>query len=67
MSGMSLTGYTSVKEAAKRIGLTDKRVYQLIDEKQIEATEWGRVYLVSVKSVDAYLKRRKNGTKRKKR
>lgn len=63
----ALNGYESVKEAAERIGLTDKRVYQLIKDEVLEAQLWGRVYLVSVKSVNAYLRHRKNGAKKKKR
>lgn len=71
MRRMDISGFVTVKDAAELISLTNKRVYQLIDEKKLDAVQLGREYLVKVKSVEKYLRDRngkrpaKNGNKRK--
>lgn len=60
---MEISGYATVKNAAKLIGLTNKRVYQLILEGKLEAVKLSREYLVTIKSVNKYLRDR-NGTRR---
>lgn len=74
MRRMEITGFITVKDAAEMIGLTNKRVYQLILEKKLDAVQLGREYLVKVKSVEKYLRARDgdlvvrvNGKKRSKR
>lgn len=63
---MEIPGFVTVKDAAERIGLSDKRVYQLIEEGQLEIVELGRrAYLVKVKSIDKFLRGRENGKRRK--
>ena len=64
---MDIPGFTTVKDAAEMIERTDKRVYQLIDEGKLDAVQLGREYLVKVKSVERYLRKRaksKSNTKR---
>lgn len=60
---MEISGFVTVKEAAELIGLTNKRVYQLIVEQKLDTVQLGREYLVRVKSVEKYLRAR-NGSKK---
>jgi excisionase family DNA binding protein len=59
---MEIPGFITVNDAAERINRSNKRVYQLIEEEKLDAVQLGREYLVKVKSVDAYLRKR-NGSK----
>lgn len=58
MRAMEISGFVTVKDAAKLIKLTNKRVYQLIVENKLDTVQLGREYLVKVKSVEKYLRAR---------
>lgn len=46
--------YIDTVEAAKRLGVSPRRVRQLIDEKRLPATKVGRSYIIDPADVDAF-------------
>src|SRR5258708_10830639 len=44
-------GYVSIKQAAKMLGITDKRVYRYIDLGRLSAYKSGGVFLLAEKDV----------------
>lgn len=47
--------WLSTKEAARRLGLTTRTVYRLIDEGQIPAYKFGRVIRLQANEVDRFI------------
>ncbi len=47
--------WLSTKEAARRLGLTTRTVYRLIDEGQIPAYKFGRVIRLQATEVDRFI------------
>lgn len=47
--------WLSTKEAARRLGLTTRTVYRLIDEGQIPAYKFGRVIRLQADEVDRFI------------
>lgn len=60
----SLPGYVSVKEAAKILGISDKRVYEYIDEGRLPSMWAADVIMIPVDEVKKF-KRRTSGRPRK--
>ena len=56
---MDLKDYLTVEEVAKRIHLTEERVRELINLKQIKATKIGRWY-VNSQDLEEFIKSRTN-------
>jgi excisionase family DNA binding protein len=56
---MDLKDYLTVEEVAKRIHLTEERVRELINLKEIKATKIGRWY-VHPKALEEFIKARTN-------
>ncbi len=56
---VDLSTYLSVREAAKRLDLTEERVRELINLKQIRATKV-RKWRIKPKDLEAFVKRRTN-------
>ena len=56
---MDLKDYLTVEEVAKRIHLTEERVRELINLKQIKATKIGRWY-VNSQDLEEFIKLRTN-------
>ena len=56
---MDLKDYLTVEEVAKRIHLTEERVRELINLKEIKATKIGRWY-VHPKDLGEFIKARTN-------
>ena len=56
---MDLKDYLTVEEVAKRIHLTEERVRELINLKQIKAVKIGRWY-VQPKDLEKFIKSRSN-------
>ncbi|MFO8164807.1 MAG: helix-turn-helix domain-containing protein [Thermodesulfobacteriota bacterium] len=56
---MDLKDHLTVKEVAKRIHLTEERVRELINLKQIKAVKIGRWY-VHPKDLENFIKSRSN-------
>jgi len=56
---MDLRDYLTVPEVAKRIHLTEERVRELINLKEIKATKIGRWY-VHPKDLEEFIKARTN-------
>ncbi|HEY3310642.1 MAG TPA: helix-turn-helix domain-containing protein [Anaerolineales bacterium] len=50
-----LAEFMTAKEAAKELGYTARGIHMLIKKDKLEAVSVGRMYLVSKKSVKAYL------------
>lgn len=49
-----LPGYISVKEAARKLGVSEKRVYDFLDEERLEAVRAGGITVISEKSVEGF-------------
>jgi len=63
----TIPNYSTVREAASRVGVTDARVRQLIISKQLKATKLGEnMWLIKDSDVDriANQERRKGGRPR---
>ena len=52
-----LAEYMTAKEAAQELGYTARGIHMLIKKDKLEAVFLGRMYLVSKKSVRAYLEK----------
>lgn len=60
----ALPGYVSIKEAAQMLGLSDKRVYEYVDEKRLPSTWAADVIMIPVEAVREF-KRKSSGRPRK--
>src|SRR5258708_25552848 len=60
----NLPGYVSVKEAAKILGISDKRVYEYVDEGRLPSMWAADVIMIPVDEVKKF-KRRTSGRPRK--
>ena len=56
---MDLKDYLTVEEVAKRIHLTEERVRELINLKEIKATKLGR-WWIKPKDLEEFIKTRTN-------
>ena len=56
---MLLKGYLTVEQVAKQLGLSEYRVRELINLKQIKAVKIGRWY-VHPKDLEVFIKSRSN-------
>jgi len=56
---MDLKDYLTVEEVAKRIHLTEERVRELINLKEIKATKLGR-WWIKPEDLEAFIKARTN-------
>ena len=52
---MDMTGYISIPQLAKILGLSRVAVYRKVKKGQIKATKIGRNYAIDCKSVEAIL------------
>lgn len=52
---MSEIEWLSTKEAARRLGITPRTLYKLIDEGQLPAYKFGRVIRLQQAEVDAFI------------
>lgn len=59
-----LPGYVSIKEAAKLLDLSDKRVYEYVDQGRLSSLWAGNVIMIPLAEVKAF-KRRSSGRPRK--
>lgn len=60
----SLPGYVSIKEAAKILGISDKRVYEYVDEGRLSSMWAADVIMIPLDEVKKF-KRRSSGRPRK--
>lgn len=60
----NLPGYVSIKEAAKLLGVSDKRVYEYVDEGRLPSTWAADVIMIPLNEVKKF-KRRGSGRPRK--
>src|SRR6266487_2104372 len=60
----NLPGYVSIKEAAKLLGVSDKRVYEYVDEGRLPSTWAADVIMIPLSEVKKF-KRRSSGRPRK--
>jgi excisionase family DNA binding protein len=60
----SLPGYVSIKEAAKILGISDKRVYEYVDEGRLSSMWAADVIMIPLDEVKQF-KRRSSGRPRK--
>lgn len=60
----SLPGYVSIKEAAKLLGISDKRVYEYVDEGRLTSMWAADVIMIPVEEVQKF-KRKSSGRPRK--
>lgn len=51
----------SVREAAKRLGIGRDSVYKLIHDKRLRTVRVGRLWLVPVTELDAFVERETEG------
>jgi len=58
---VDLRGHLTVRETAKRLGLTEERVRELIVLKQIKATKIGK-WLIHPDDLKEFIERRSNKT-----
>ena len=56
---VDLSKYLTVREAAKRIGLTEERVRELINLKEIRATKIGR-WRIAPEDLEEFVRLRSN-------
>lgn len=56
----SLPGYVSIKEAARMLGISDKRVYEYVDEKRLPSMWAADVIMIPLDEVKKF-KRRSSG------
>src|SRR5258707_9832171 len=59
----NLPGYVSIKEAAKLLGVSDKRVYEYVDEGRLPSTWAADVIMIPLDEVKKF-KRRSSGRPR---
>ena len=59
----NLPGYISIKEAAKLLGVSDKRVYEYVDEGRLPSTWAADVIMIPLNEVKKF-KRRGSGRPR---
>lgn len=52
---MSQIEWLSTKEAARRLGITPRTLYRLIDEGQLPAYKFGRVIRLQEREVDEFI------------
>ena len=52
---MSEIEWLSTKEAARRLGITPRTLYRLIDEGQLPAYKFGRVIRLQQSEVDSFI------------
>ncbi len=52
---MSEIEWLSTKEAARRLGITPRTLYRLIDEGQLPAYKFGRVIRLQEREVDEFI------------
>src|SRR5258707_7723603 len=64
MGRPNLTGYVSVKEAAKILGISDKRVYEYVDEGRLPSMWAADVIMLPLEEVKKF-KRKTSGRPRK--
>ena len=50
--------YYTTGDLAEKLGVTDRRVRQLIDEGKIEAEQFGHIWRISADEVKRYLRER---------
>ena len=50
----SLDGYISIKEAASRLGVSDKRVYQYVMSGRLSAQRIGHILIIPVEEVNQF-------------
>src|SRR6266700_1635847 len=60
----SIPGYVSIKEAAKILGISDKRVYEYVDEGRLPSMWAADVIMIPLDEVKKF-KRRSSGRPRK--
>ena len=60
----NLPGYVSIKEAAKMLGLSDKRVYEYVDQGRLPSMWAANVIMIPLDEVKKF-KRRSSGRPRK--
>jgi excisionase family DNA binding protein len=60
----NLSGYVSIKEAAKLLGLSDKRVYEYVDEGRLQGVWAADVIMIPLEEVRKF-QRRSSGRPRK--
>lgn len=60
----TLPGYCSIKEAARLLGLSDKRVYEFVDEGRLSSVWAGDVIMIPLNEVQTF-KRQSAGRPRK--
>ncbi len=56
---VDITTYLTVEEAAKKLGLTEERVRELINLKEIKATKIGRWWILP-KDLEEFVRARTN-------
>ena len=56
----NLPGYVSIKEAAKILGISDKRVYEYVGEGRLSSTWAADVIMIPLEEVQKF-KRRSSG------
>lgn len=56
---MDIKNYLTVEQVAKRIGLTEERIRELINLKEIKATKIGR-WRIRPEDLDNFIKSRSN-------
>ena len=49
-----LPGYISVKEAARKLVVSEKRIYDYLDEERLEGVRAGGVTVISEQSVEEF-------------
>src|SRR5258707_13829103 len=49
-----LAGYMPVSEAAKRLGVSKRRVYDFLDEGRLEGVKSGDIIMIPEESVDGF-------------
>ncbi len=49
-----LSGYIPVSEAARRLGVSKRRVYDFLDEGRLEGVKSGDIIMISEESIDGF-------------
>ena len=50
----NISGYVSIKEAAKMLGISDKTVYYYVDQKRLPAVRAGNILLISIEEIEKF-------------
>ncbi len=50
----NISGYVSIKEAAKMLGISDKTVYYYVDQKRLPAVRAGNILLISTEEIENF-------------